>query len=68
MGSAAYESGNRTAAEGAGSSVDFAAATGTGQRSESVSFVGGGADMIARGDRGRTVSFARSAAERLDYS
>lgn len=67
-GFAACESGNKAVAGGAESSVDFATATGTARRSESVSLVDDGADMTTRDDRGRTVSFARSAAERLDYS
>lgn len=67
-GSAACESENKKVAEGAESSVDFAMATRTARRNESVSFADDDEDMIERDDRGRTVSFARSAAERLDYS
>lgn len=67
-GSAACVSGSKTVAGGAGSSVDFAMATGTARKSGNVSFADDDADMITRGDRGRIVNFARSAVERLDYS
>lgn len=64
MGFAAYESTYTAAAEGAGSSVDFATTTETARESESVNFVDD-ADKTACDGRERIANW--SAVGHLDY-